>query len=191
MMQALPPQRSWTREEYGRLTELGFFTGERVELIEGRIVTMAPMTSPHATAIGLAADALTPAVGPGSSARVRMPLAAGDRSEPEPDLAIVAGLRRAYATAHPTTAALVVEVADSSVEYDRDVKGSRYARANVAGYWIVNRPERQIEIYRRPAPDPDACAAWRYAERRIARPGETVSPLAALAVVVAVDDLLP
>lgn len=191
MMQTLPPQRSWTREEYDRLTELGFFTGERVELIEGRIVKRAPMTSPPATAIGLAADALTPAFGPGYSARVQMPLVVGDRSEPEPDLAIVAGPRRAYATAHPATAALVVEVADSSVEYDRDVKGSLYARANVADYWIVNLPERQIEIYRRPAPDPDAFAAWRYAERRLARPGETVSPLAAPAAVVAVDDLLP
>ena len=191
MTQTMPRQRAWTRDEYDRLTDLGFFQGERLELIEGQIVVMAPMKSPHATATGLADDALRAVIGSGYIIRIQMPFVLGDRSEPEPDVAVVAGPRRAYAAAHPTMAVLLVEVADSSVEYDRKIKGSLYARAGIEDYWIVNLPERQVEVYRRPALDPDAFAGWSYADRHIARAGETVSSLAVPAAVIAVADLLP
>jgi Uma2 family endonuclease len=187
----IPRQRSWTRDEYYRLADLGFFTDQRVELIEGQIIDMGPMNSAHATAIALAQATLEPAFGPSFFARIQMPFHVGVLSEPEPDVAIVAGPRRAYTTAHPTTAALIVEVADSSLAYDRDAKASLYAKAGIADYWLINLTDRQVEIYRGAAPDSAAFIGWRYTERRVAGVGETVSPLMVPAATIAVSDLLP
>ena len=128
--------------------------------------------------------------------RPQMPLSLGEDetghdSDPEPDLAVVAGTRRDYATGHPATALLVVEIADSSLAYDRTRKARLYAGARIADYWIVNLVERQLEIFRKPEPDPAADGAWRYAARIIARPGEAVTPLALPAATIAVADILP
>jgi Uma2 family endonuclease len=83
----------------------------------------------------------------GYDIRVHMPLAIGDESEPEPDVAVVRGHFRDYRT-HPLTATLVVEVADTSLEFDRSRNAARYASGEIAEYWIVNLVDRQVEVFR-------------------------------------------
>ncbi len=181
----------WTRHEYHRMAELGFFEGRRVELIEGQVIDMAAMKSPHAAAIDLVDEALKVLFSAGYYIRQQKPFVVSDISEPEPDVAVVLGAVRDYAKAHPTSAALIVEVADTSVSYDRKEKGSLYAKAGVADYWILNLVKRQLEVYRQPLEDDQATYGWQYGEKIIYRPGQRVAPLAAAGNGVAVDDLLP
>ncbi len=196
MVAAPPRQRLWTRAEYEPLIGLEFFAGQRVERIEGEIIEMGPMLGPHATALGLLQDTLAPHVGSGRILRPQMPLAlghdpAGRDSDPEPDLALVAGEWRDYVVAHPTTALLVVEIADSSLVHDRTRKAGTYARARIADYWIVNLVDRQVEVYRTPVTDEAARFGWRYADQQTLAVGQHLQPLAAPTAAVAVADLLP
>jgi Uma2 family endonuclease len=184
--------RRWTRAEYDRLIELGVLhEDEPIELLGGQLIVAEPKSSPHATSVRLTAQALRRAFGPGWLVLVQDPIALDDESEPEPDIAVVAGAERDYRDAHPGEAALVVEVALSSLAFDRRHKGSLYARARVADYWIVNLVDRVVEVRRRPAPDPAADFGAAYEEIEIAQAGMTLMPLAGLAARVAVDDLLP
>lgn len=181
--------RRWSREEYDRLVAEGFFQpGERLQLIEGEIVRMTPQGSAHATAVRLVEDALRRLFEDGFDVRVQMPLAAGSWSEPEPDVAVVPGAPRDYRDAHPSTALLIVEVADATLPHDRDVKARVYAQAGVADYWIVNLVDRQVEVHRDPLP---AGEASRYRQRRTFGPSEVISPLARPGAAVPVSDLLP
>jgi Uma2 family endonuclease len=131
MSQAPLTVRRWSRAEYERLVDLGVFRGDPVELLGGRLIVAEPQSSPHATAVGAADDALRAVLPVGFFVRAQMPLALDEESAPEPDLAVVAGRRSDYRTGHPTSPVLVVEVADSSLRFDREDKGSLYARARV------------------------------------------------------------
>src|SRR5262245_44247125 len=143
--------RRWTRREYGRLIDLGVLhEDDPIELLEGRLIVAEPQNTPHATAIDLAGETLRRAFGPGWRVRVQLPLALGPDSEPEPDVAGVRGEARDFLTDHPATAALVVEVADSSLRLDRRLKARIYARAAISDYWIVNLVDRVVEVHRDP-----------------------------------------
>jgi len=157
---------------------------DRVELIDGEILTMAPQKSPHATAVRLAEEALRAAFGQGFEVRPQLPLALTEASEPEPDLAVVAGAPRDYRDAHPSTALLVVEVAESSLPFDRSVKRALYARAGIREYWIVDLAERALEVYRTPQ-------AADYRDHRTLDERDSIAPLASAGAGVAVADLLP
>jgi Uma2 family endonuclease len=133
-----PQVHLWTRDEYYRLADLNFFQGRRVELIEGQVIDIAAMKSPHAIAIDLIDAALKPIFREGYYIRQQKPFVISDISEPEADIAVVPGSIRDYATAHPTTAVVIVEVADTLLRYDRKVKGSLYAKAGIAEYWMLN-----------------------------------------------------
>jgi Uma2 family endonuclease len=183
--------RRWTREEYERLAETGIFhPEERVELIDGELVLMTPQKSVHATAVRLVEDALRIAFGSGYDVRAQLPLALDPDSEPEPDVAVVAGAPRDYRDAHPATALLVVEVADTTLTFDRERKGSLYARAGIAEYWIVNLADRLLEVYRDPAPAPSAQYGWSYRVTQRLSPSDSVNPLATSQARIAVSDLL-
>lgn len=182
--------RRWRRVEYDRLVELGMFAGERLELLDGQLVVREPQKSAHASTVMLVARVLESAFGAGWHARTHSPLALDDDSEPEPDVAVVPGGVLDYFDAHPSGAALVVEVADSSLRLDRRVKTVLYARAGVADYWIVNLVDRVLEIYRDPATDPAAPLGATYRSVEIVRPPAVVSPLATPATRIAVADLL-
>ncbi len=165
--------RRWTREEYDRMIAAGMFKpGERIELIDGEILQMPPQGSAHFTAIQLAEEALRGAFGAGFVVRTRAPLALGPDSEPEPDIAVASGNARDYREAHPATALLLVEVADSTLDYDRRRKGELYARAGIREYWIVNLLESCLEVYR----DPDQGI---YLESRRLAAGDEIVPLTA------------
>jgi Uma2 family endonuclease len=120
-----------------------------------------------------------------------MPVALDEESEPEPDVSVVPGDPRDYRDAHPEHPALIVEVALSRLRFDREHKGSLYARAGIADYWIVNIPERSVEVYREPVPDGTARFGWRYGRSITLGPDQRVSPLAAPNAAVLIADLLP
>lgn len=184
--------RRWSRVEYERLVECGFFQpGDRIELIGGQLLVAEPQNSPHATAVGLAEDASRAAFGSGWVVRGQSPIALDDESEPEPDVAVVPGARRDYREGHPQRPVLIVEVADSSLITDRKIKGSLYARAGVADYWIVNLVDHRVEVYRDPVPDSAAAYGWAYRSVEHLRRGAVISPLALPVAAVAVADILP
>src|SRR5262249_55889207 len=117
-----------------------------------------------------------------------MPVALDDESEPEPDVSVVPGSFRDYSHAHPSRPALPVEVAESSLDFDREDKGSLYARAGVPEYWIVNLAERVLEGYRESGP---AAYGWAYRQTVRLGPEHHVAPPVAPASRIRVSDLLP
>jgi Uma2 family endonuclease len=159
-----------TRVEYERLVDLGAFRpGERLELVGGALVVREPQGGPHATAVGLAEDALRQVFGAGWTVRAQSPIALDEDSEPEPDIAAVPGSRRDHRRAHPSHPVLIVEVADSSLAFDRGEK----ARAGVADYWILNLGEQALEVYREPVAAPHARYGHRYGATVTLRPETT------------------
>jgi Uma2 family endonuclease len=184
--------RRWTRAEYDRLIDLGVLhEDERVELVGGELVCKEPQSAPHAAVIIQVAETLRRAFGPGWQVRIQMPLALGDDSEPEPDVAMVRGGPGEFFDAHPATAALIVEVALSSLSFDRDDKASLYAGAGVPEYWIVDVGGRRLEAHRDPRRDDAAPFRWRYGAVRSLGPDDTMVPLAAPTSSIRVADLLP
>ena len=184
--------RHWTRREYDALIKIGFFVeDEPIELLGGQLIVAESKGSPHSTAIALVVEALRAAFGSGWLVRVQDPVALDAESEPEPDVAVVPGRPRDYLAEHPARPALVVEVAESSLAFDRGHKGSLYARAGLADYWIVNLVDEVLEVHRAPALDRSAQFGWRYLDIQALRPGAAIAPLARPDVTVAVVDLLP
>ena len=183
--------RRWTRQEYDRLIEIGLLQeDDPIELIEGRLVVAEPQRKPHACAVELAAEAIRRAFGRGWRVRVQLPLALGPDSAPEPDVSVVRGAPRDALSGHPTTAVLVVEVADSSLPLDRGPKAQIYARAGITDYWIVNLPDCVLEVYREPrGREPRGRARYTAVERLGA--DAILAPLAAPDVTLSVADLLP
>jgi len=183
--------RRWKRVEYERLVDLGVFEGDPVELIGGQLIVAEPKGSPHATAVGMANDALRAVLPPGWIVRVQDPLALDDESAPEPDIALVRGSRADYRHAHPAHSALAIEVAQSSLSFDRQHKGSLYARAGVQDYWIVNLVDGVLEVYRDVAPDASAPYGWRYRSIQTLSPPALVAPLVLPSSPIPVAALLP
>lgn len=187
-------RRRFTREEYEWLVAKGVLrSDERLELIGGEIVErMTPQNSPHVAGIGLSEEALRKAFGAGYVVRVQAPLALGDDSEPEPELAVVRGSIRDYIAMHPSTAALVVEVSDSTLIADRGFKKGLYARAGIQEYWVLNVRDRLLEVYREPRPEPGTPFGHGYAQATKLGGQEDVCPLAAPTPArIRVADLLP
>lgn len=184
--------RRWTRREYDRLIELGVLhEDEPVELIDGQMVVKEPQSPYHATTIALVARALRRAFGPRWEIRQGLPIALGQRSEPEPDVTVVEGPPERYLTDHPALPALVVEVSRSRLAFDRGEKGDLYARAGIRDYWIVNLADRVLEVYREPARSRVSRPRWIYRSVRVLRPPAAVSPLARPRARVRVAELLP
>ena len=189
MQLAGPKTIRWTREDYYKMAEAGLFEGRRVELIRGEIFEMTPQLSPHAAAVRIADYTLRPVFGHGYVISIQLPLSLGLDSDPEPDLAVVPGAPRDFVGAHPSTAVLVLEVADSSLGYDRITKGSLYAEANIQEYWILNLADRQLEVYREPRQE--ATGTYAYGNVTTLGESDTVSPLSAPGATIRVGDLLP
>jgi len=184
--------RRWRRVEYDRLIEAGFFQpGDPVELVGGQLIVAEQQGSRHFAAIQAAEEALRTAFGPAWQVRGQGPLALDEESEPEPDVAVVAGSFRDYVGEHPSRPVLIVEVSESSLALDREHKGSLYARAGLADYWIVNLVDRVLEVHREPGRDPAAAFGWRYRSVEVLGPEASVTPLALPSVRIRIIDLLP
>ena len=184
--------RKWSRLEYDRLVECEILgPDDKIELLGGEMIVKEPQYSPHAAGIQLAARALRRLFGEGWDVRPQAPVALDDESEPEPDVSVVHGDPRDYRDEHPTRPVLVVEVALSRLRFDRDRKGSLYARAGLVDYWIVNIPDHRLEVYREPVPDAAAPFGWRYGRVETFGPDGRVAPLALPTAAVLVADLLP
>jgi Uma2 family endonuclease len=143
------PVRRFTVEEYHRLGELGVLSpDDNVELLEGWIVEKMNPRPAHGFVVGLLTQSLFANLPKGWIGRCQLPITTLT-SEPEPDLAFVRGAHSDYRANHPSgkEVALIIEVADTSLERDRS-KATIYAIAGVKEYWIVNLPERQLEQFR-------------------------------------------
>ena len=178
-----PQTHCWTRREYHDLAEAGFLSeDDHVELIDGEIIRMSPQNTPHAVAVRLVHEVLR-GVFPEDRYLVhdQLPLALGPHSEPEPDVSVIEGQPRDFLDNHPSSALLVVEVADASLQFDRTRKRTLYARHDLPEYWIVNLADQQLEVHR-------GTAGESYAETTVHAADESVSVRDQS---VAVSDLLP
>jgi Uma2 family endonuclease len=185
------PVRRFSVEEYHRLISQGYFASdERFELLEGWIVAKVPRNPVHDAAVQIANDLLRDLVPGGWGVRCQLALTTSD-SEPEPDVVVARGQPRDYVSRHPGPGdvALVVEVANTSLFDDREIKGRVYARAGVSVYWIVNLIDRQVEVYTDPTgPVSDPI----YRRRDDYRSGQLVPlSIAGTSRQVPVDELLP
>ncbi len=186
-----PRPLPWTVVQYHQMGLMGWFGEARVELIEGDILTMPPIGTRHMTAVMLTSQALQAVFGDDHAVSIQNSFRVGVRAEPQPDIAILPGQIREYATQMPTEALLIVEVSDTTLAYDRTWKLALYAQAYIQDYWIINLDQQQVEVYRRPELKPEGNPAFSYTEIRTYRMGEFIAPLAAPEASVAVDDLLP
>jgi Uma2 family endonuclease len=155
MLKSLTAQpKRFTVQEYHRLVELGFLgEDDHIELIRGELMQMAAKGTAHETCITRLLRILPQLVGDRATLRCQSPITLLFDGEPEPDFSIVRNRQDDYETAHPTPeeTLLVIEVADSSLEYDRQVKLPLYAEAKISDYWLVNLPDHYLEAYSEPA----------------------------------------
>ncbi len=128
---------------------------DRLELIKGEIVEMAPIGSNHAGRVKRMNNLLSQVVGNAAIIGVQDPIHLWDDTEPEPDLTLLRPREDFYTQSHPTPEdiLLVVEVADSSRDYDRQVKVPMYAEAGIVETWVVDLVSETIEVYRQPTPE--------------------------------------
>ncbi len=181
------PAKRWTKAEFNAAVERGWFAGSRIYLYRGELVEMPAMGTLHARGIRRVAAWLIPLFEPAFAVRHQSPFELPDESMPQPEF-VVCTADQADRRPHPNAAVLVIEVADSSVELDRDAADD-YAAAGVPDYWIANVRDRRIEVYRDPRPDPASPTGHRYGLHRVYAAGETLAPLARPEAVVAVGAL--
>lgn len=164
------PRRLFTVRDYHRMKEAGILTDrERVELLEGEIIPMSPIKSPHAACVDWLTEWLILHLNEKAIVRVQNPVTLSRHSEPEPDLALVKRVDHRYREQHPgpDDTLLLIEVAESSIEKARNKKLPLYARAGIPETWIVNLDENCIERYTDPSPAG-------YNTIKIYRAGETI-----------------
>ena len=185
-----PRPYRWSWERYMQAAAAGAFDGRRVMLIDGEVMQMSPMNDPHALGIVFAYERLNKIFDSNFTVRIQMPMRLLGAHDPEPDVAVLAGPSHTNRT-HPTSALLVVEVADSSFDYDTQDKGNLYAAAGIADYWVVDVAGQALFVFRDPAPEPNARFGHTYSTRSRLEPTESVAPAAAATASVRVADLLP
>ena len=184
--QTLPMRRRFTVDEYFALAEAGILRKEeRVELIDGEIIFMSPINDPHRQSVNWGGRLLTIFLGDRAMVQVQATIRLDDATAPEPDIAVIR-LRSIndLATVTPEEIFFLVEVADSSLTFDRDTKLPRYAAAGIPEVWIANLVNRQVEAHSNPV---DGV----YRDVLIVHRGATISPQAFPDVTLAVNDFLP
>lgn len=176
----------FTVAEYNRMGEAGIFTeDDRVELIEGEIIEMSPIGRRHAACVDRLTELLSERLRRKAIVRVQSPVVLNDYAEPQPDVALLRRRDDFYERSLPAPGdvLLVVEVADTTLEYDRQIKVPLYARAGIPEVWVVNLPDEQVEVHARPA-------GGAYQDVRRHARGEAVNSAAAPGLTVTVDEIL-
>ena len=170
--------RLFTVDEFEKMIEAGVFgADERVELIEGEIVPMSPPIERHSAPIEDLNELLVVTFRSTHRIRPQLPLALGPRSRPEPDIALIPRVLPRSRDNAPGAADLVIEVSDSSLSLDRNIKASLYAKAKIPEYWILNVKSRRLEVRRDRAENAESAYGWDYSSIAILAPGQTVTPL--------------
>ena len=180
------PRRRFTTGDYHRMAEAGVLSeDDRVELIDGEILEMSPIGSKHAACVARLTSLFSQRVGGAAIVWVQNPVQLGDRSEPQPDLALLRPRPDFYASAHPTAddVLLLIEVAESSMEYDRQVKVPLYARTGIPEMWLVGLARDQVTVHRDPTPGG-------YRVIRVLCRGDAISSAAFPHLEIAVADIL-
>ncbi len=182
------------------MIEVGVFRpGERLELIDGEIIKEPPQGSRHATAVSLIQSLIQEHVGEVSHIdsrrafhmRTQMPLALGSESEPEPDIAVVRGVPRDYRDFHPTSAVWIIEVADTTLTFDRGNKASLYARARIDDFWSVGLSDNDVQVFRQPATHAESLHGWRFRSVQTYSGDQQLTPLVFPQLSIRVRDMLP
>ena len=179
-------RRRFSVDEYYKMAHAGILhEDDRVELIEGEILEMAPISSWHAGCVTWLNHLLFKRIGTRVIISVQNPIHLSDYSEPQPDIALLHRRTDFYASAHPRPedVLLVMEVADTRVDYDQQIKAPLYARAGIREYWLVDLVGQSIEVYRRPSPEG-------YRQVRTVRRGERLAPEALTDLELSVDEIL-
>jgi Uma2 family endonuclease len=156
-------------DEYDRMAAAGVLDDDRVELIDGLLVRKLAQKPPHVWCVETAHDLLRRILPPGWFLREEKPVRIPQFDEPEPDLSVIRGNRDRFLERHPgpKDIALLVEIADSSLDRDRGEKKAAYARGRIPIYWIINLVDRQVEVYSNPR-------RGQYRSSQVFKPGQDV-----------------
>jgi len=175
--------KSFTLEEYHQLTEIGFFKENdscarrrhHIQLINGELIEMVSKGRAHETCLRNLLRELPKMIGDRGTLQSQAPITIPPKSEPEPDFAIIKNRDDNYLSSHPegTDILLVIEVADSSIDYDQKVKIPLYAKAGIVDYWIFNLLDNYLECYSEPYQNKQG--QFGYANRRIVLPNQVIS----------------
>jgi Uma2 family endonuclease len=186
-MASEPARRRFTVEEYDRMGEVGLLAeDERVELLEGEVIAMTPIGSPHAGTVKRLTELLVIALTGRAIVGVQDPVWLSDLSEPKPDVAVLRPREDFYTSGHPRPAdvLLLIEVADTTAAFDRNVKRPLYAAAGIPEVWVVDLAAKVVDVALDPAPDG-------YRDVRPVRRDGVISPGAFPDVRISVAELLP
>jgi Uma2 family endonuclease len=186
LKRVLPAPHRFTVDEYHKMAEIGVLTEDsRVELIDGEIVKMPPIGPEHVGNVNWFTRVFGPALGGRGQLSIQNPVQLGLRVEPQPDVVVLRPRADDYRKALPAPddVLLLIEIAGSSLTYDRKTKARLYARAGIADYWIVNLVDSVVEVYRNPVRS-------RYRSVEALKPGDVIRPLAFPDVAIAVSDIL-
>ena len=186
-MVAIPARRRFTVDDYHRMAEAGILSErDHVELIDGEIVEMSPIGDRHVTSVNRCNRTFSRAVGDRALVSIQNPIDLDRFNEPEPDVVLLRPRADDYVGGKrgPADILLIIEVADTSLDYDRKTKLPHYSAAGVRETWLLDIPGSALEAHREPRDDG-------YALVRRYRRGERVSPEALPDIVVLVEDLLP
>jgi Uma2 family endonuclease len=177
----------WTVDEYHQLIDKGVFhPEERVELIAGQIIQMSPKGTAHTSATRRTSNVLRNFLGNRASVYTQDPIQLNNNSEPEPDLSVVRFDPLDYSQQHPTAADvyLIIEVADTSLTYDTEIKAKLYAEAGITDYWVLDVSDRRLIVFREPHQQG-------YQSQVILNEQQAITPLAFPDLAIAITDILP
>lgn len=181
------PLRLLTVDEYHRMAEVGILhPDEKVELIAGQIISkMSPQGSSHAAAIRRSDRLFSQSLGEGVSVQKQLPVILNNFSQPEPDIALVKADPFDYDDSHPTAedVYLIVEIAESTLKSDLQVKGKEYAKSGIEDYWVLDVNHRQLYVYRQPTESG-------YQQEMTLQENEAIAPLAFPHAKILVGELL-
>jgi Uma2 family endonuclease len=186
LQQLVPVRRRFTIDDYYRMADAGIFApDDRVELIRGEVVEMSSIRAPHAACVDRLNRMFLERAGEQAHIRIQNPVRIPPDSEPEPDVVLARPRPGGYADRHPEPGEvfLLVEVCETSLHYDREVKGPLYAEAGVPEVWLVDLEHRTVEVYREPE-------TGSYRRVVTAKPGESLAPVLLTDVGLKVDEIL-
>ena len=180
-----------TVEQFHHMGGLGWFAGRRPFLLDGVIWEQGPMNPPHASAVFLLSKLLETVFGAGWVVRPQLPLKLDEHNDPLPDVAVCTGAAEDYFDAHPTSAPLVVEVSDTTLQLDLTKKAERYAAAGVPEYWVLDLEGQRLFVLRDPQALPEGLGGTAYHDQTTLAATDQVAPLAAPTHPLPVSKMLP